>query len=535
MIATVAIKKLTSFASGSTEKLKVIGDVLWKALTFSPADEIVLPRKNLSVSLEKGGLSVAYGIKIFSRITCKGVKEYSFTEGKYPQPEEVASSLVLARNEFGTGRTEVTLSIPKSWTVIKTAEFPSTVKESLPNVVSYEMDRLTPFVPEEAFFDFKVIGESGERLTLLVIAARADMITPYLTALAENGFDVTRITTDLAGMCTLCRYTEKKADAIFIEIGEGGYEGAVSLNGSMIHAFSHTFTADDENSRVEKISSEIMPLADMVKTRGGSPQVFASLKDKNPSLRELLKLRISLPFKVISETATGVKLATLSKNIPFAAVGSLMQSLWPKANSFNLLQKGLKETQKTPFVLTVMFIVAILGIAALYVIQPLRVEEKRLHEIERQTASKKEEVRKIEALKKDIEAVEDEVSTIRQFKENRPPALNLLRELTILVPKSTWLSRARITETTVEIEGHSTSATELLPKLEASKLFKKAEFASPTFRDPKTQAERFNIKMEIEGVRKLEDLLKKETKKPEEEGMKKGAGKPAEGVKNGKK
>ena len=535
MIATAAIKKLTSFASGSAEKLEGIGGLLWKALIFSPSDEMVLPRKNLSVSLEKGGISVAYGAKLLSRITIKGVKEYSFAEGRYPQPEEVASSLVLARNEFGTARTEVTLSIPKSWAVIKTADFPSTVKENLPAVVAYEMDRLTPFVPEEAFFDFKVIGESGERLSLLVIAARSDMIAPYISALSDNGFDVGRVTVDLAGMCTLCRYMDKTADAIFIAIDERGYEGALSLNGSIIHAFSNTFNSDDENAKVEKISSEIMSLSDTMKSRGGSSRIFAWLKDKNPSLRELLKLRISLPLKVLGETASGLRFSPPSKNVPFTAVGSLMQSLWPKADSFNLLKKGLREKQKTPFVLSSILIAAILSMTALYIIQPLKVEKNRLQEIERQTGSKKEEVKKIEALKKEREVLEDDISTIRQFKENRPSALSLLKELTIVVPESTWLSRARITETTVEIEGHSSSSTGLLPKLEASKLFKKAEFASPTFRDPKTQAERFNIKMEIEGVRKLEDVVKKETKKPEEAGMKKGAGKPGEAVKNGKK
>jgi hypothetical protein len=60
----------------------------------------------------------------------------------------------------------------------------------------------------------------------------------------------------------------------------------------------------------------------------------------------------------------------------------------------------------------------------------------------------------------------------------------------------------RVTETTVEIEGYASSATELLPKLEASKLFRKSEFASPTFRDARMNADRFVIKMEIKGVKK---------------------------------
>ena len=535
MTGTTAVKKLTSLTTGSAERLKRMADLLGRVLTFSPADELVLPRKNLSVVLEKGGVSVAYGAKLLSRITVKGVREFSFAEGKYPQPEEVASSLAVARNEFGTARTEVTLCIPKSWAVIKTAEFPSTVKENLPAVVSYEIDRLTPFAPEEAYFDFRVIADTGERLTLLVMVARADMLTPYLAALSENGFEVGGITVDLAAMCSLCRYTDRKADAIFIGIDGRGYEGALSLNGSIIQSFSSTFVTDDENGRAEKISSEIVSLADTAKSRGGSPRVFAYFKDKNPSLQELLKLRISAPYTVLGGSVPGLRFSTASENLPLTAVGSLMQSLKPKADSLNLLKKGMRETQKTPFLLSGILAVAILSMAVLYTIRPLRVEEDRLREIERQLVLKKEEVKKIEALKKDIETLQGDISAISQFKENRPPTLDLIKELTVIIPKGTWLTHAKITETGANIEGESSSATELLPKLEASKFFTKAEFASPTFRVPKTGTERFNIKMELEGVRKLEDALKKETEKPEAGSGKKAAGNTQGGAKNGKK
>ncbi len=87
-------------------------------------------------------------------------------------------------------------------------------------------------------------------------------------------------------------------------------------------------------------------------------------------------------------------------------------------------------------------------------------------------------------------------------------SLNLLKELTTILPKNTWLTRARITDTTVEIEGYASSATELLPKLEASKYFKKSEFASPTFRDARMNADRFIIRMEIQGVKKSQEGVK---------------------------
>jgi hypothetical protein len=59
------------------------------------------------------------------------------------------------------------------------------------------------------------------------------------------------------------------------------------------------------------------------------------------------------------------------------------------------------------------------------------------------------------------------------------------------------LTRLKITDKTVDIEGYSASATEIILKLENSKYFQKVEFASPTFRDPRQNNDRFVIKMEL--------------------------------------
>ena len=130
---------------------------------------------------------------------------------------------------------------------------------------------------------------------------------------------------------------------------------------------------------------------------------------------------------------------------------------------------------------------------------------------------RKEDVKKVETLKKDTETLNEEISTINNFKENSPMALNLIRELTAVLPKTAWLTRIRITETAVNIEGYAESATGLLSKLEASKYFKKAEFASPTFRDARQNADRFIIKMEIEGVKKEEIKKTSEEEQGDEE------------------
>jgi Tfp pilus assembly protein PilN len=141
----------------------------------------------------------------------------------------------------------------------------------------------------------------------------------------------------------------------------------------------------------------------------------------------------------------------------------------------------------------------ILGtLVGIYWVVPLQIESRRLALIDKQIAQTKGEVKKVETLKKEMEALTRERNMISDFKNARRMSITLLKELTVIVPKDAWLTRVRISENQINIEGYAPSATLLVPKLEASPFFKKVEFAAPTYRDPKLNQDRFQIKMEQE-------------------------------------
>lgn len=515
MNGAVVIKKLTDIASSSSLTLKRLWSPIWRVLSLSPADDAVYPSKNLSVCIEKGRYSVAYGRRFLSRIKIKGFREYSFEEDKYPNPDVVASSLTLAVNDLGAAKADVSLGIPKTWAVIKTVEFPATVRENLSSAVAYELDRVTPFSSDDALYDFRIIEETESKLSLLITAVKAERIMPYIEALKENGINVNTVTVNLSGLETLCRYKDKDANNVFVEIGKNEYSGALFLNYSIIGSFSKNFSTSDEKSRLDAIKTDTAPLIDAAKKQGKSPHLIVYFSDKNPSLREMIKMQSDIPVKILNESDINLSLPGHVNDIPYTALGIVLESLWTRANRLNLLRKGFYESPKTPKAFTIILLSAIMGLWVLSVIAPLKVEEKRLAELDRQIMLRKDEVKKVEALEKEIEKLSQDIAMINDFKSNNPMALSILRELTSILPHSTWLTRMRISETAVNIEGYASSATGLLPKLEASSYFKKAEFASPTFRDTRMNADRFNIKMEIEAIKK--ENMKKSAEKDEEE------------------
>ncbi len=515
MTGTLDLRRLADLASRSAAQARRVGQPLLRGLFFSPADDVVFPRKSLAVVLEKGRLSVALGSVLFSRVTVRGVRDYPFAAGKFPEPEETATSLVLAANELRAARPGVTLIIPKSWAVVTTTEFPATIRENIAEVVAYELDRITPFSADDAYYDFAVLKETAGRLTLLVMAARADAVKPYIRALNEKGFTVERLTVGLAGIGTLCQRTAGSRDSLVLIADDTGYEAGLFAGGLPVQTSSGNFPPGGEAVMVEAINTELEAFVEQAKKQGYNPTVFALLKDARPTLAELFKLKVRMPVQMLTAAQAGVSSSPSSGGIPFAAAGGLLQSLWPKSRGLNLLRKGLEPRRKVPVALTILLLCCLAGLWIFYMVAPLRFEERRITEISRQIASRKDEVRKVEAMKKEADAVSAEVGLINGFKQDKAMTINLLRELTTILPKTTWLTRTRITETTVELEGYASAATELLPKLEASQYFKKVEFASPTFRDARMNADRFMIKMEIRGAKKNEEKPKEEKPKSE--------------------
>jgi Tfp pilus assembly protein PilN len=211
-------------------------------------------------------------------------------------------------------------------------------------------------------------------------------------------------------------------------------------------------------------------------------------------------MKIDSPVRMLNAMDAALKSSSSRGNIPYAAVGGALEFLLPKTRGLNLLSRGLRTREKTPVALTVLLALGISVAVLLYLTAPLRVERNRLSRIESEIPAKKAEARKVEALRAEADALSAEIAAISDFKESKPTALSLVKELTTVLPNSAWLSRLRINGPTVEIEGFATASTELLPKLEASKHFRKVEFASPTFRDNRMNADRFSIRMEIEDI-----------------------------------
>jgi general secretion pathway protein L len=400
MTKTAAAEKIISFAAPAAAMLRKGWNAIYKILRFSPADNIIYPAKCICLSIDKGSIFIAYGTRIIGKVKIKKNTRYNLPHGEFPKPAEVSASVSETIRQWGISKTDIAINLPKALVIIKDQEFPAAARENIGNVISYELDRITPLSANDAYYDFTIISEDDKSIKVNVMAVKKSAVNPYIEALKESGITVSSI-------------------------------------------FSHS-----------------------------------------------------------SNLNSGSAVAMDS------AAQAVIQYLSAAGEKTDLLTMGMKQTEKMPLGFTLLISFAILTLITIYLASPIYIESKKLQQIEAQIKSKKGDLKAVEALKKDVETLNNELMTIEGFKQNSPDAIEMIKELTAIIPKNTWLSRVRITPTTVEIEGYAETTSGLLTTLENSRHFSKAEFASPTYKDMSFKADRFVIKMLIEGAQKDKEQKK---------------------------
>jgi len=509
-MSKIPIDKFQQVVAGAWSKAQSLWTPLWEKLTYNLAEGILVPVKTISVSIEKGGLAIVYGSRFMSKIKIRGSRYYAVEEGKYLQPERFANTVSLSVDEFKARRIDVTLSIPREWVIIRTVELPSTVKENLVNVIAYELDRLTPLSADNALYDFTILGEKEGKLTIMLWAARNNLVGPYIDSLAKEAINVKRVSVGLSNLGTLSRYMEKDPALVFLTFDRYGYQGGLIVNDSLTAAVGGLFDGEDKTVRPERVVTDLRTLIARAQEQGFSPKLLLYPNGEEPVVAEK---GLGVPVQTLKHKDLQERFFSEQIDIPSGATGGMLASLWDRARPLNLLSKGFQVTKKTPITITVILLVIACCLAFVYMMVPLQREEKILQEVDKQINARKEEVRKVESLKKEIDGLSHDIAVIKGFKEAKPMSLVLFKELTSLLPKTVWLTRVRITDTTADIEGYANSATEIISKLEASNQFRKVEFASPTIRDTRLNADRFVIKMELEGIQKPDSESSKDGKK----------------------
>lgn len=493
-IVSVLKERFPAVFAASVPLRKFAGRI-WKMLISNPVSDIILPPSCFNISIEESRVVVAYAQRSRSGIRVLSVRHYPVDGKKYASPDELASFFEITRTDTGFMEGAVQLCIPKAWVILKEVEVPAAATANLPQVLAYEFDRFMPFSVGEAVYDYWVIPNGGPNIRLVLAACREQVLAKYLSALVDAGCTVDRVTFDLSAHASLCRFLTQQDSFVFVWFERSGLRGGRVEQGLLKAVFAEDIQGSFGTN--SQFSAAVQAFFDSLISGQKEVPLYLTCAHDAAAAQQTLAQQQSFSFqKPDAHSWLCSGMADVWDQGP-AAVGAATEFLWPATQGCNLLAKGVRVPTNPRFLITFVLLAAILICIGLYAAMPLQIEEKRLKEIDRQIAVRKDQVKIAESIIREIETIKREQALIETFRREQTLTIDILKELTLIIPKNAWLSRVRIAGNQVNLEGYSPSASGLIELLEASRYFQKVEFASPTFRDARQNMDRFQIKMEL--------------------------------------
>jgi general secretion pathway protein L len=146
-------------------------------------------------------------------------------------------------------------------------------------------------------------------------------------------------------------------------------------------------------------------------------------------------------------------------------------------------------------VLALLVVALLLSAAALYL--PLERERKLLAATESELAVVKGEAIAADNLKSQIEEILQRGSFVVERKRGEHGAIELLDEITRLVPDHTWVLKFGFRGERLTLSGYSAKPSSLIGLFEESAMLTGVRFSSPVTMDQKIGLERFNLEATV--------------------------------------
>lgn len=487
------------YSADSIAKITKAMHQIWDFLTISVTHPFVYSGKALTITIQPGNLSLAYGLGYLGKIRLKNYKSIKYDFQEIPKPNEALNSTLSFIKEHNIDTKDISLCIPKSMVATKLTTLPASAKDNISDVIRYELDRLTPFSIDEAFFDYKIVSEDDQNISLQISTVRKSILNPYIESFNSAGLNVRSVNFSINCLGAIPIFQDKAEDFAVLNLKTSLCEIGIFQNAKLISA-NHTPIEEgyDENKTFETISQLIKRTPNISTSIANKKTLYIFLNNHTEKLTELIKNRITPYIKVIDERRQNILDLPQGLQSNHTSIAAFIQTLWHKSDGFDLLKSGKKVATNKPFFCTLLLMLCLVLVIGAYFFAPVHLEKKKIVYLEGLIKQKRPEVTKAEALQKEKDILINQISQIEDFKHSKIMTIDIVKEMTSVLPKNAWLTRLRIADKKIEIEGYASSASEILAKLEASEYFEKVEFASPTYKDMTMKMDRFQIKMDLE-------------------------------------
>lgn len=179
------------------------------------------------------------------------------------------------------------------------------------------------------------------------------------------------------------------------------------------------------------------------------------------------------------------------------AYGLALKGLTSVPVDLNLIPTELRKKPSRLGIYTMLVLVVFLFLSAVAVAGSYFVRQNLiLKRLDAQLSGLSSKISDLDRIRQRNEELEDRLSYLKTLNSGDISALDILRELTRVIPDTAWVQSLTYSEEGLQIEGHAESATELIPLLEASPMLRNVVFLS-TITKGRDGKERFRIGLDL--------------------------------------
>ena len=353
--------------------------------------------------------------------------------------------------KHGLSHVAATVLLPRRDVIVRQIALPGVSDQDLGAAIQFQLDGLHPYPEEEAVSSW--VRLPGTSSVLIAITRRA-VIDRFTTLFAEAGIKIRSFTCSAAAVYSARRLFGASATPEILAYDDSSGSAVEVYGESAAHpVFSATFEVSTERA-IALAASELRldpdaPLKSLEEVVGAAPafSYAAALASACP--------RLTLPLELLPAElrVTGSVLAW----VPSAALG-----------------------------------VAVLMLAGALGAFPGFENRRYLRSLNSEAASIQPAANRSLALDRQIETARSRTLLLDDMRSRAKSDMDVLNELTRILPPPTWLNLLEITRSQVTIAGETSQTAPLLQVIDSSPLFQGTEFAMPPLR---TQAgEAFRIR-----------------------------------------
>jgi len=462
---------------------------------------------SLGIDFRKNHLILTLLRKSFGRIKLVDYEIHALLPED--QKEEREAKLINLVNRFISKHTinknKVSISVPREKVVARFIRLPIATKENLRKVLEYEVSKYTPFEKEEIYFDHQIVKEEKEWLDLFAIFIKREEVDVYLALLKKVGIQPISIQIPSTAALNLFFYHKMAGQneiAVLLDVTSPFFEMNLIQGKDWKESFHLPLPPEEQESKIISTFKR-----SGLKSEAFSKSTFFvfgldATEKMLPSLRESDQIKgIFLPPLHRIEAETG---ASRPDKI-FSSIGLPLKGLTHTELDLNLLpfemRKKVTEIGKPVFMILASLAVILsltwgIGVFFRY--------RNALNAINDEIKNRKPAVEAIEKVQRQKDTLRKEILDLDKIRSAEISKVEILRELTQLLPATVWIWNFKYTGRELEISGFADSASELISLLDRSPLFERVEFLAPVTKERERregvdkERERFKIKARLE-------------------------------------